>query len=161
MKQINKLGIYSITLILILSFTNCKTQNVNQKVPFTITEKTYFYWVGGKKGSTGTKIVIKGVQKTTNVNFPTIFFQNHEYKLSTEINNSGFTLIGNFSELIKKDMNMYGDPVGEYGNEAPNIKKNIPFDLEKNEAVLVYSINGKDFYHKITEIKQLETVNYP
>jgi hypothetical protein len=161
MKQINKLGIYSITLILILSFTNCKTQNVNEKVPFTITEKIYFYWVGGKKGSAGTTIIIKGVQKTTNIDFPTIFFQNHEYKLSTEINNNGFTLTGNVSELINKDINMFRDAVDEYGNETPKIEKNIPFELEKNEAVLVYSINGKNFYHKITGIKQLEKVYYP
>ncbi len=161
MKQINKLGIYSITLILVLSITNCKTQNVNEKVPFTITEKTYFYWVGGKKGSTGTKIIIKGVPKTTNINFPTIFFQNHEYKVATEINNNGFVLIGNFSELMKKDFNMHRDAAGEYGNEPPKTKTNIPFELEKNEAVLVYSVNGRNFYYKITEIKQLETVNYP
>jgi len=160
MKQIYKLGISLVLLIVILSFTNCKTQNVDQAPPFTIHEKTYFYWVGGKKGTAGTEIRIKGVKTTTNVEFPTIFFQNHEYKIATEININGFVLIGNSTELIKKDMIMHEDSAGEYGNTAPNEKK-IPFDLQKDEAVLVYSINGKDFYHKITGIKQLETVNYP
>lgn len=160
MKQINKLGISLVFLIVILSFSNCKTQNVKQAPPFTIHEKTYFYWVGGKKGTAGTELRIKGIKTTTNVDFPTIFFQNHEYKIATEININGFELVGRSTELIKKDMIMHEDAVGEYGNTAPNTKK-IPFDLQKDEAVLVYSINGKDFYHKITGIKQLETVNYP
>lgn len=161
MNKINKLSIFSIILVILISFTNCKTQNVNDEIPFTISEKTYLYWVSGKKGSSGTKIRFQGTKKTTNVEFPTIFFQNHEYKVSTEINSRGFVLIGNSSEQIKKDIYMHQDASREYGNEAPNTKKNIPFELQKNEAILVYSVNGKNFYHKITGIKQLETINYP
>ena len=37
----------------------------------------------------------------------------------------------------------------------------IPFELEDDQAVLVYQINGKDFYYKISDIEKLETVYYP
>ncbi|VAW11627.1 hypothetical protein MNBD_BACTEROID05-1234 [hydrothermal vent metagenome] len=160
MRQINKIGIPIVLMFLIFSFTKCKTQNVDQKIPFRISEKVYFYWVGGRKGSSGTTIIIKGVQETTNLYFPNIYFQNHKYDLKNELNDDGFTLTANVSELVKAGLKMDADPAGEYGNTPPVTKK-IPFDLAQNEAVLVYAISGKNYYHKITGIKQLETVKYP
>ncbi len=160
MRKKKKIWISIVLAILIFNFTNCKTQNVDQKVPFKISEKTYFYWVGGKKGSSGTTIIIKGVQQTTNLYFPNIYFQNYKFDLSNELTDGGFILTANVSELVKEGLKMDADAAGEYGNKPPVTKK-IPFDLEKNEAILVYTINGKNYYHKITGIKQLETVNYP
>ena len=161
MKYIKTLNIFLFLIVISLSFTQCKTQDVEDKVPFTITEKTYFYWVGGKKGTNGTNIEIVGTYKSMNVSFSKIYFQNHEYAIATELNNNGFILKGNFSEFRKKDINMHLTGVKEYGNEAPKNEKKIPFDLHENEAIIEYSINGKVFYHKLNTVKQLETVNYP
>ncbi|MCK4562815.1 MAG: hypothetical protein KAT78_07910 [Flavobacteriaceae bacterium] len=152
---------YLLVLIILFSLTKCKTQVVKQKAPFEIVEKTYFYFAGGKKGTNGTTIKLVGKANTLNLGFTTIFFQNHEYKIIPEFNTEKFILVGSNTEIRKNDLNMHRDAVEEYGNEVPKLEKKFPFDLEKNEAVLVYRINGEDFYYKITDIKQLKTVYYP
>ncbi len=148
-------------VIISFGFTQCKSQKVAEKAPFKITEKTYFYFAGGKKGTNGTTIKIVGNATSLNLGFTTIFFQNHEYKIIPEFKGEKFILVGSNTEITKNDLNMHQDAASEYGNEAPKFEKKIPFDLEKNQAILVYRINGKDFYYKITEIKQLATVYYP
>ncbi len=152
---------YLLVVIILFSFTKCKTQLVEKKAPFEILEKTYFYFVGGKKGTSGTTIKIVGKASTLNLGFTTIFFQNHEYKIIPEFKAEKFILIGSNTEIRKNDLNMHQDPAKEFGNKPPMTEKKIPFDLEKNEAILVYRVNGEDFYYKITEIKQLKTIYYP
>ena len=161
MKYLINLVLFSLGIFVFLNLSQCKSQDINNKVPFKITEKTYFYWVGGKKGTNGVTIKIVGNFETTNLGFSSIFFQNREYDIIPNFSTDKFTLIGNYSKLVKKDINMHQNPANEYGNEAPNMEKNIPFDLENDEAVLVYVINGKEFFVKISDIKQLDTVNYP
>ncbi|MCK5638756.1 MAG: hypothetical protein KAH67_08595, partial [Flavobacteriaceae bacterium] len=63
--------------------------------------------------------------------------------------------------LTKRENDMYGNAIDEYGNEAPKIEKNIPFDLQKDEAIIVYAISGEEKYYKVKGIKQIETVYYP
>jgi len=151
---------YFVFFVLILNFTNCKTQNVQQNVPFTITEKSYFNWAGGKKGTQGTTIKIVGNFDTTTLYFTKIYFQNHQYEVVPEINSNTFTLVGMRSNL-KKDINMSGNAIDEYGNTPPTLDKEFPFDLLKDEAIIEYSTNQKTYFHKVTGIKQLETVYYP
>lgn len=160
MALLKKSGIYFTILTIFLTFTHCKTQS-GMKAPFSITEKSYFYWVGGKKGSNGTSIKIVGNFETTNVDFPKLYFQNKEYQIVPEITGNKFTLVGNHSAITNENIVMHRDPKQEFGNQPSSAEKKIPFELEKNEAILVYSINGKDFYYKVTDIKQLETVTYP
>lgn len=161
MKRLKYLIVLFLVVTASLSFTQCKTQNIDKKIPFSISEKTYFYWVGGKKGTNGTNIKIVGSYITTNVSFSKIYFQNHEYTLVTELNDEGFILSGNYSEFRKNDINMHQNAEKEYGNEAPKRENKIPFDIQNNEAIIVYSINGEEFYHKLTSVKQLDTVYYP
>lgn len=161
MKLEQKLGIYFLIFIILFVFTQCKTQNNTIKAPFTITEKTYFYWVGGKEGSSGTTIKIVGTFNTTNLEFSSLYFQNHEYNVIPEFRQSEFTVIGNRSDQLKENIIMHSDPSQEFVNKPPNSEKKIPFDLEQNEAILVYSINGKDYYYKIEGLKELATVIFP
>lgn len=158
--QMTKSIIYLLFFTLFLNFTSCKTQSIQQKAPFNITEKSYFKWVGGKKGNQGTTIKIVGNFETTSLGFSNIYFQNYKYKVVPEINGSSFTLIGSRSSY-KKDMNMSGNAVDEYGNTPPKIDKYFPFDLQKDEAVIEYSINGQVYFQKVESVKQLETVYYP
>jgi len=161
MKLLQRSGIFFLTLMVFSIISQCKTQERVVKDPFSITENTYFYWVGGKKGTSGTTIKIVGTTESTNLQFTKIYFQNYEYNVIPQIGNMGFILIGNRSSLIKENITVHSDPKQEYGNQPINANKNIPFDLEQNEALLVYTINGKDFYHKVKDVKQLETVTYP
>ncbi len=160
MNQITKTISYTIIFTIFLSFTQCKTQSVQKDIPFTVNEKTYFKWAGGKKGDQGLTIKIVGNFDTTNLAFSNIFFQNHKYKVVPEIRSNTFTLIGNRSSL-KQDLNMSGNSIDEYGNKLPNLDKDFPFDLQKDEAVIEYSVSQQTFFFKVTGVKQLETVYYP
>lgn len=146
---------------LIFFATSCKSTSTQKKVPFTIEEKTYAQWVGGKEGSRGTTITIKGFSQTTNLSFSKLYFQNHEYDLVPEFNGNNFVLAATRTDPFKKDRVMSSDPKDEYGNEPPPLKKKIPFDLENDEAVVMYSVNGMESYLKITGIKKLDTVYRP
>jgi hypothetical protein len=37
----------------------------------------------------------------------------------------------------------------------------IPFELKDDEAVIVYQINGRDYYYKVSNIEKKETIYYP
>ena len=91
-----------------------------------------------------------------NVSFSKIYFQNHEYKISPVFTSNGFLLEGNFSEYKPDDMILHADPVQEYGNTPPDVEKKIPFELEADEAIIVYSVNGREGFHKVTGMKELD-----
>ncbi len=161
MNRLSKISIFLLGFMGILSLSQCKTQNTQDTAPFTITEKTYFNWAGGKKGSNGVNIKLAGTFSTTNLSFSKIYFQNREYGVVPEINGTKFSLVGTYTTLTKRENDMYGNAIDEYGNEAPKIEKNIPFDLQKDEAIIVYAISGEEKYYKVKGIKQIETVYYP
>jgi hypothetical protein len=113
-------------------------------------------WVGGKEGSSGTFLRIKGDLKPSGVHFMSVFFHNREQKVNATFQDGTFTIESNFFNK-KDDRNMTGDPVGEYGNKVPSDKENdFPFELNDDEAVLYYHVNGKEYYFKVTGIKRLD-----
>ncbi len=155
MKKISLL----IFLFSTIALTQCSQQKgvVQKNIPFTITEKTYQMWVGGKEGSSGTFLRIKGDIKPYGVQFMSVFFHQKEQKVNATFQDGTFTIESNFFNKEKDDMNMTGNPSGEYGNKVPAAKDtDFPFDLKNNEAVLYYHVNGKEYYYKVTDIKKLE-----
>ena len=136
-------------------------QNVysQKEAPFTIVEKSYFYYVSGKKATNGFKIQIVGTFDTTNLEFTTIYFQNRELKVVPNFHLDKFTIVGGYTTLSSKDILV--DEIAISSDVAKKDGDDIPFELEDDQAVLVYQINGKDFYYKISDIKKLETVYYP
>jgi hypothetical protein len=79
-----------------------------------------------------------------------------------EFRGTDFVLSATRSELYDPDLVMRGDPADEYGNKPPSeSKSNIPFDLQNDEAVVMYSVNGQESYHKISGIEKIETVSRP
>ncbi len=157
MKIIKKLSAVSVVFLLFMSFSQCKTQAVENEIPFTIIEKTYFYWVSGKKGTNGINIKIIGNFNTTNLGFSLIYFQNREYKIVPQFSTNKFTLVGSYSVLNTSEVLF--EKADE--NEVPKKNSNIPFELEKDEAIIVYNINGKNTYYKIEGVKKMETIYQP
>ena len=160
LKKVTKTIIYSAFLVIFMNFIRCKSQKFQKKAPFTITEKTYFDWVGGQKGSQGTTINIIGEFKKNTPEFSSIYFQKHKYTIVPQIKGNTFSLTGN-SSIFEQEMTMSDNNVDEYGNKPPKLDKDFPFNLQKNEAVIEYEIKGKTYFYTVTEIKQLETVYYP
>jgi hypothetical protein len=48
---------------------------------------------------------------------------------------------------------MSSDPVEENKNRVPQKTEKIPFELEEDEAILVFSQNNKTKYYKLTGIE--------
>lgn len=158
MKSFN---IYLFSIILSVILTGCKSQNLETSAPFKIVEKNYFYWIGGKQGTQGTTITLEGQTTSSNISFSKVYFQNHEYNIVPEFHSAGFVIKGTYSKFRKGGLVMHKDPAAEYGNAPPDLQDQFPFDLEDDEAVLLYSVNGLEGYHKISGIKQLEKVYMP
>jgi len=161
-----KISLIIIFIISASSLTQCKSQDslIQKKTPFNVTEKTYQNWIGGKEGSSGTNLIIKGDYDLSPLHFETVFFQNKEEKIIAEFNSNQFEIflrIATINDPEKKNLIMSKNPKDEYGNTIPFKNKNIPFDLKEDEAVLLYNVNGKEYYYKITGIKKLETIHYP
>jgi hypothetical protein len=58
---------------------------------------------------------------------------------------------------MREPVNIMGtSSVAENANKPANEKKNIPFDLEDDDAKILYSFNGREGYHKVTAIKELD-----
>ena len=155
------LKIFFISIILSVFFVGCKSQSLETSAPFEIVAKNYFYWVGGQKGTEGTTITLKGKTTSMNISFSKVFFQDREYNVVPEFNSAGFVIRGNYSKFRERELVMDKDPAAEYGNTAPDQEKKIPFDLKDDEAILLYTVNGREGYHKITGIKQLDKVYMP
>jgi len=152
----------SIVFILLLSLSvGCKTQSGQESAPFSVDEKTYFDWVGGKQGTKGVTIQITGSFQTTNLSFSKIFFQGHEYEVVPQFMGSTFILESTYTTFSGGDRQMSNAPGGEYGNPVPRVKSGIPFELEDDEAVILYSVNGREAFYKVTDIKKLDTVYRP
>ncbi len=148
-------------MILLLSTAGCKSTMAQKKAPFSISEKSYHEWIGGKEGTRGKTITLRGYTQTLNLSISKIFFQNHEYDVVPSFNGNDFVLSATMSEFYQTDKVMSGDPRAEYGNKPPELQKKIPFDLEDDEAVLLYSVNGQESYHKVSGIKKADTVYRP
>ncbi len=54
------------------------------------------------------------------------------------------------------DMVMHKDPREEYGNQAPQLPEKSPVSIEDNEALLVFTQDGKTKYFKLTGIVEKE-----
>ena len=161
MKKVKSIYIYLIASLFIGLAVGCKTQSLETSAPFDITEKTYFYWVEGQRGTEGTSLRLMGKTTSLNVSFSKVYFQNHEYDIVPEYMHDGFSIQATFSKFIEKDKIMHKDPTSESGNQISDSEKKIPFDLKDDEAILLYSVNGREGYHKIKGMNQLEKVIRP
>lgn len=157
----NSSYIYLLLIIFSFSFNGCKTRYLESSAPFEINEKSYFYWVGGKQGTQGVTVTLVGRTESLNVSFSKLFFQHKEYSIVPEFKNDEFVIVGNFSEFRGNEQILDSDPLSDQAKKAQEEKDNFPFDLKENEAILLYSVNGLEGYHKITDIKQMDKVFRP
>jgi len=146
-------------LLTMISLSGCKvqTEKVENKVPFEITKKTYRHYSQASEGKKGALLEISGTTNNPGVHFETVFFNETSYDANAVFQNINlFNIrINMISPVMTKDLKMTLDPKNEYGNTAAPKTSDSPFKLKKNEAVLLYNVNGKQFYYKITGIETL------
>jgi hypothetical protein len=143
-------------LFLLLALMGCKSQDGHSSAPFTIEEKTYFNWVSEPEGKSGTSFRISGTTKTMNLSFSKVYFQNHAYEVVPEFRGDTFVLAGEFSE-IRPERKLHDDPREEYGNPAPPTGQKIPFELEQDEAVILYTVSGQEAFFKVSGMHRLQS----
>ncbi|MFD1094476.1 hypothetical protein [Salegentibacter chungangensis] len=61
--------------------------------------------------------------------------------------------VANFG-VPQGDFVMSDDPKEEYGNKAPQKPEKSPFEIDKDEAILVFTQAGKTKYYKLTGITE-------
>jgi len=157
----NKLGSISISVMMLLMFSFCSAtrsnlkQKVQEKHPFKVTHATYNNVVGDESNSRRIHISIE--IDNPKIELDSVFFRNMKTDLKRENGSSSSIFVGILiSSNTQKDYILHKNPVEEYGNKAPNIHQNIPFDLEENEAVVSYFYNKETQYYKIIVLKETE-----
>jgi len=127
-----------ILAIIMMSFSQCSSAQLDKKTPVTITNSIYQNWVGGQPGSQGTLVSIKLNAPDKKMEFDSIYFNGKAVKLQSN-------LVKNPNDVI-----MHADPKKEFGNAPPKLAAKIPFELEKNDAIISYIINDKKRYFKVS-----------
>lgn len=88
------------------------------------------------------------------VNLESVYFRGMKSDLQQDSEQANL-YVANFS-LGSSDYNMSENPEDEYGNKAPQKPEKSPFKINDDEAVLVYTMNGRTQYYKLTGIEQGE-----
>ena len=155
------LGVIGMLFLSVL-LSNCggsKTDNskltLTDNPPFSIEEVYSQKWVAGvKEGGSGTNIyfTLKNLEPGTLIN--EIYFRNKTTTAKPKNNNK---FIGYFKNE-EQDIIMDSDATKEANNNPP---KKSPFQLEENEAVLSYTYKGIEYYFKLSNIEEKETIAYP
>jgi hypothetical protein len=143
----------SIIALILLSFSCCKSSKaqtsnfVNSTKHFSVANAYYTNWVGGQPGIKG--ITIKVFIDNTTITLDSIYFRNKQAALKQNLIDNNKPFICSITTSKSPDFILSDDPKKEYGNKAPNIVNNIPFQLKANEAVVSYNFNNTRFYKKI------------
>jgi len=135
-------------LATVFSFTKCKSIKVADNAPFTIEKATYYTWAGGQAGVSGMHVAIE-LKDVSDVVFDSLYFKNKVAKV--EVKNKAIIANYSMSKTLPSDIILDIDPKKELKNDIPKPNK-FPFQLEKNEAILSYQIDGKTKYFKINTV---------
>ena len=148
--------------VIMASFSQCSSaQKLESKSPIVITEAYCQEWIGGVEGGgSGLNIFIKA--EDVSVILDSVYFRGKAAILETKPQDESL-YIGRFMSEFnqKKDVVFSKDSNEEYGNEMPEVKKELHFKLEDNECVVSYKDNGKTKYFKIENVKEKEMIPYP
>ena len=147
-----------ITLLTLFLAENCN-QTAKQTNLLNEVESVYFQsWVGGREetgGGTNLFIQFK-TSLPKGITFKKAYFQN----LSTVIENRKNNLYVAYFKFSKTDLNLDGDSKKEYGNIPPEISKYTK-QLEADQAIIEYELNGKSDILIIKNIKEKASLEYP
>ena len=147
-------------LFVLFSFSNCANGKKLQETPPAVVDQAYFTtWTGGvRTAGSGYNLFIP-VKPDAEIQLDSVYFRGRKAAIEKEASEEGLFVarFKNPSEDEGRDIIMHKDPKKEYGNKPPIILEKIPFELEPDEAVVLYSKNGKSKYFKITGIRKKES----
>ncbi len=150
-------------IILFSVFFSCtsSTKVFEENPPFKVKEATFQNWfAGAQEFGRGIHIFLEIENVAQDVQIDSIYFRGMAGILLRDTNNA-LKYKANFKAAAKRDIVMDENPVKEMNNPVPDIDKDFAFDLSPNEAVLSYRKNNKRYYYKLTDLKEIEALNYP
>ncbi|MFD1314967.1 hypothetical protein [Namhaeicola litoreus] len=148
-------------LLLTLATIVLNACKVNSEVagqpPFKFNKKTYQEYTVPYEGKKGITLYFQGELIQPNVYFESVFFRDKEIKLAPLFSGNNFEFTADYSigYQDKEDRQMINTARGEYGNKPP-VKSDNPFDLQENEAVILYNVKGKQRYYKVSDLQMLD-----
>ncbi|WP_298285303.1 hypothetical protein [uncultured Lutibacter sp.] len=140
-------------------FTFCgssKDLKLQKEPPFKVISATYNSWVGGKPNSKGYTISVS--IDNPEITLDSVFFRGLKSEFKVEEFKSKLVFTSRLTQPKPHDYNLDIDEKKEFGNKPPETTSKIPFELNENEAVVSYTLNGKINYFKITSLQKTATV---
>lgn len=135
------------------SFSQCNSaRKLVENPPAGIGEAYYKTWAAGtREGGSGMNLFIPCVDLNT-MQLDSVYFRGKVAKLVPASNGEAY--IGQFKKRDKYSNHiiMSNESGAEYGNQVPDLPKNIPFELEIDECIVSYLKAGKTVYFKISNI---------
>lgn len=147
-------------IVLMFGFTQCKSVKFDKNPPFSIESVTY----SNLPVSKGTRVEIY-LSNKIDIAFESLFFQYKKTKIEIREKNGKTILTAYYNtSKILNDMVLESDSKKEIVNKVDEhffLKKNYPFELKENEAVISFKEDGKVKYVKIENIKKTKPDLYP
>ena len=148
-------------LFVVYSFAHCTTLKQSVNAPFTITEATYQKWVGVNPEMHGIKLSFC-IEALNGASIQHVYYANAKHTPNIA------TRKGNTYVLVNSS-NSHSDAIEaltlasnkKYPDKSFAIKKEFPFALKINEAVITYTRGTKIRHYKVSQIKKLATIFYP
>jgi len=156
-----KQTLYILAMILItMSFSNCSSaQKLQEAAPFKITDVYSQSWVAGiQGGGSGINVFITTSVLNEKIQMEGLYFKEEYVKLEKRQNN---LVIGRYKTEANSRKEILLQVDGKEEATKKIKKEKIPFELEKNQAVLVYKQNGKRKYYKIDAIREKPSIALP
>lgn len=143
------------TLYLLLSasiatilFASCaENHGLQEKAPANI-ENAYYT----SQGENLTLYIPVNSLQTNRVSLDSVYFRSKKSILTTSPDSPG--LYKATFNLGKTDLIMSSDPKEEFVNRMPQLNDKMDFELEDDEAILIFTQNSKVKYYKLTGVKE-------
>ncbi len=150
-----------IFFIVVGTFVQCassQNMDIDKNAPITIKGPHFQEWVAGIKGGGSGFTLYIPIEESEGVTLNYAYFKGK--KLELKRNNK--TYIGRYTYPNKeRDLIMSDDPKQEFKNKLPEVKDDIPFELEGNACVINYTKGTKNGFFKIENITEKEVKALP
>ncbi|TYP76311.1 hypothetical protein [Aquimarina intermedia] len=144
------LSTLSVILLLFLT-TGCASINTMDQTPPISLSDAYYQELFPNKETVGQGYtIVFPSNEIEAITISHLYFKGKKIDLQYDLSTKAY--IGRYMFPKKEELIMSSDPKKEFGNQLPIIEKKIPFDLQKNEAVLAYEKDGKMLYFKIDNL---------
>lgn len=153
-------------LICVLFLSNCGSLNkentavsVVDKTPFTIDGSEFQNWAAGaKEAGTGTNVTIDVTNLPEGIIFNEIHYNGMISEAKLISKNNKMLVMGYFKNEMEQDIIMSDNPLMEAQNTP---QKRSQHSLENDEALIIYTIKGKQEAFKISNMVEQPFLAFP